>query len=35
MTAENRASLALMSRIARGLKTNCRAGRLEVVGRGA
>jgi GNAT superfamily N-acetyltransferase len=35
MSAENRAPLALMSRITRGLKTNFRAGQLEVVGRAA
>jgi N-acetylglutamate synthase-like GNAT family acetyltransferase len=33
MHAENRASLALMSRMTRGLKTRCVAGQFEVVGR--
>jgi hypothetical protein len=33
MHAENRASLALMWRMTRGLKTRCVAGQLEVVGR--
>ena len=33
MHAENRASMALMWRMARGLKTRCVAGQLEVVGR--
>lgn len=35
MHAENRASMALMWRMARGLKTRCVAGQLEVVGRAA
>lgn len=35
MHAENRASLALMWRMTRGLKTTCVGGRLEVVGRAA
>jgi acetyltransferase len=35
MHAENRASLALMWRMTRGLKTQCVAGQLEVVGRPA
>jgi GNAT superfamily N-acetyltransferase len=33
MHADNRASLALMWRMTRGLKTRCVAGQLEVVGR--
>ncbi len=35
MHAENRASMALMWRMARGLKTRCVSGQLEVVGRAA
>jgi GNAT superfamily N-acetyltransferase len=35
MQAENRASMALMWRMARGLTTRCVAGQLEVVGRAA
>jgi GNAT superfamily N-acetyltransferase len=35
LSAENHASLKLMGRITRGLKTTCTAGQLEVVGRAA
>jgi GNAT superfamily N-acetyltransferase len=35
MHPENRASMALMWRMTRGLKTTCVSGRLEVVGRAA